>query len=216
MAKKTSRSFKLVLASGSPRRAELLKQLGLDFTILLPEIDETPLRGEGPRQLVRRLSREKALSLEARARSEYSHPIILISADTIVVAPDGKTILGKPTSAQHAKKMLRMLSGKIHTVYTGYTIRVLQELNQSDQLTRVIQSKVKILDLSADLIESYLKTGEPFDKAGSYGAQGVGASFIERIHGSYTNVVGLPISQLSVDLEALTGMKRLQWKMRLR
>ncbi|NBU21995.1 septum formation protein Maf [bacterium] len=214
MRSKKNFSFKLVLASGSPRRAELLKQLGLDFSILLPEIDETPLPGEGPRQLVRRLSREKAQSLEQRARKEYSHPIVLISADTIVVAPNGKTILGKPTSEQHARTMLKMLSGKTHTVFTGYTIQILQDRDQAKRLTRVIQSKVKILKLPSELIESYLKTGEPFDKAGSYGAQGIGASLIEKIHGSFTNVVGLPVSHLSVDLEEMTGMKRLQWKMR--
>lgn len=211
MRQKKLSSLKFVLASGSPRRADLLKQIGLEFHILLPEIDETPLRGEGPRQLVRRLSLQKAQALVQRALDLYQGPLVLISADTIVVAPNGKTILGKPSSEAHARKMLRSLSGKTHTVFTGYTLHLVEGGGQTRTLTRVIQSKVKILPLSRNLIESYLKTGEPFDKAGSYGAQGVGSSLIEKINGSYTNVVGLPIAHLSIDLEEMTGVARLQW-----
>ena len=211
MRSKKLSQYKLILASGSPRRADLLKQMGLEFSILLPEIDETPLRGEGPRQLVRRLSRQKAQSLEEKVRAQHQGPIALISADTIVVAPNGKTILGKPTSEKHARQMLQSLSGRVHTVFTGYSIYLVLDDSQKKLLTRVVQSKVKILPLSRDLIDRYLKTGEPFDKAGSYGAQGIGAAFIEKIQGSFTNVVGLPISHLSVDLEEMTGLKRLEW-----
>lgn len=192
-----------VLASSSPRRIEFMKLAGLSVQIQSPDIDETPKRGESPKALVARLAREKALSVANRGfQGGASEVQLVIAADTIVVSPNGKKILGKPADETDARKMLASLSGKKHSVFTSYcVVPVKRNGSVGKPLVRVVGSKVKMRKLTARDIDRYIKTGEPMDKAGSYGAQGKGMVLIEGIQGSYTNVVGLPMCQLLADLE---------------
>jgi len=204
----------VVLASTSPRRINLLKQIGLEIEVQAPGVDEDSLPGEKPIALVSRLAREKAASV---AKGINSTPSYVIAADTIVVAPDGKTILGKPSSTAHAQKMLKMLAGKTHTVFTGYCIypvinpKKLSKVKKHQPLVRTVRSRVTMRTLSSKDISLYVQSGEPLDKAGSYAAQGMGMALIERIHGSYTNVVGLPLCQLAKDLEETFGFTLFKW-----
>lgn len=206
----------VILASTSPRRIELLKQMGLEIEIQPPGVDEDALPGEKPAALVSRLAREKAASVAARMSQL---PCYVIAADTIVVAPDGKTILGKPTNAAHARKMLKLLAGKTHTVFTGYCIFPVTSSKKPSlrskkaiPLVRAIRSQVTMRTLTAKDIAHYVQSGEPMDKAGSYAAQGLGMALIERIDGSYSNVVGLPLCQLAQDLEETFGFTLFKWK----
>jgi septum formation protein len=189
----------IILASTSPRRIELMAQAGHSVDVQRPEADETPKRGEKPRALVRRLSRAKAASIAERLRGPKA--ALVIAADTIVVSPDGRRILGKPESLHDAERMLALLSGRSHTVLTGYCIWQARPGKPPHVFVRVVSSKVKMRKLSKGQIRFYVKTGEPMDKAGSYAAQGRGMALVEKINGSYTNVVGLPMSQLLADLE---------------
>ncbi len=190
---------KWILASSSPRRIELLRTVGLDPTVIKPEVDETEIPGEAPARMVSRLSREKALAVAGTQPRRGT--CIVIAADTTVVAPDGKTILGKPLNAKDARRMLTWLAGKEHTVLTSYTLWIGRTRGEPKLLTRVVRTRVKMRRLSAKRIAAFVQSGEPMDKAGAYAAQGFGMGFIESIRGSYTNVVGLPISQLLQDLE---------------
>jgi septum formation protein len=203
---------RIILASSSPRRIELLKQLGLKFESKSPDVDETPLRGEKPAALVARLASAKA---EAVDEALSPGPRLVIAADTIVVAPGGKKVLGKPRTRAEAGRMLRTIAGKTHTVLTGYCLlgthaRAGDGYQQS--VIRVVRSLVKIRKLSRAEIAAYLATGESMDKAGAYAAQGHGAALIEEIRGSYTNVVGLPVAQLARDLEVGFGVPLFGWK----
>lgn len=169
----------LILASASPRRAELLRQLGLRFQVQPADIDETIGTNESPDDYVRRLAVEKA-----EAISLVSEGVVL-GADTVVVHRN--QILGKPHNRQGAREMLRALSGSWHEVYTG-TALVTDATRSS-----VTRTKVKFKAISDREVERYLETEEPFDKAGAYGIQGIGSLFVERIEGSYSNVMGLPL-----------------------
>lgn len=189
-----------ILASTSPRRIQLLEQIGIRARVQAPEADETPRRGEAPKKLVGRLALEKAKSVATTIVLNGSRPII-IAADTIVVTPDGKSILGKPQDAREAARMLKLLAGREHRVFTGYCIIEVKPQGKIKALVRVVESKVKMRRLTAAQIQSYISTGEPMDKAGSYAAQGIGMALIEGIRGSYANVVGLPVAQLAMDLE---------------
>jgi septum formation protein len=193
--------MRIILASTSPRRIELMKQVGLTCEVISPTADETPHRGEKPTALVGRLAREKARSVA----SDIVGDSIIVAADTIVVDPSGRKILGKPTSVADARKMLGMLAGRKHTVLTGYCIWETGE--NSYVKVRVVKSTVVMRKLSRVQIEAYVASGEPMDKAGSYAAQGLGMALIEKINGSYANVVGLPVSQLWMDLESHFGLK---------
>ena len=196
---------RIVLASSSPRRIELLTRLQLNPLVHSPDVDEKPLKGESPAALVRRLSRLKAEAVALKLAAELPHALV-IAADTIVVSPDGKRILGKPDSPADAARMLKQIAGRKHTVLTAYTILRQggsAQPRRAAHLTRVVRSSVWIRKLTNETIRAYVATGEPLDKAGSYAAQGIGMSFIERISGSYTNVVGLPASQLISDLEGV-------------
>jgi septum formation protein len=193
--------MRIILASTSPRRIELMKQVGLACEVISPDADETPRCGEKPAALVARLARAKAESVSRGIDSDS----IIIAADTIVVDPSGKKILGKPTSVADAQKTLKMLAGRKHTVLTGYCIW--ETGTNAFVKVRVIRSDVTMRKLSRAQIEAYVASGEPMDKAGSYAAQGLGMALIEKISGSYANVVGLPVSQLWVDLETHFGMK---------
>jgi septum formation protein len=174
----------LILASASPRRAELLRAAGLDFTVVPVEIDERPLEGEAPPIYVERLAREKA---QAAMRHESSSSVIL-AADTTVVL-DG-VLLGKPADALEASDMLSRLSGRTHEVITGVAVAA----PKRPMIAAVETTRVRFVDLAPEDIAWYVASGEPFGKAGGYGIQGRASRFIDRIEGSYSNVVGLPIS----------------------
>lgn len=171
----------LVLASASPRRTELLRAAGIGFTIEVANVDESLLPGEAPRAYVERLARAKA---EASAHAGT----LTLGADTTVVI-DGE-ILGKPADAEDAKRMLRALSNRWHEVWTGVALvdAATQRVWTSAEVTRV-----KFAELSEAEIDWYVASGEPMDKAGAYGIQDRASRFVERIEGSYTNVVGLPV-----------------------
>ncbi len=190
----------LVLASSSPRRIAFLKDMGWSFHTLVPDLSEVVYPGESARHLVKRLAEEKARAVAPESLIKWG-PAWLVSADTVVVAPDGKTILGKPKNQKQAKWMLEQLSGATHTVYTGFAVVPnLPVLGQAS--IQVVKTRVTLRDLAPSLIQQYIRTGEPMDKAGAYGAQGLGAILIEKVQGSYTNVVGLPLKELGEALEA--------------
>ncbi len=214
---------RLILASTSPRRIELLRLAGLDPEVIAPNTDEIEIPGESPAKMVMRLAQEKAEASAFKAMTHtapkilHKQGLLIIAADTTVVAPGTKKevpqTLGKPINKADAARMLRLLSGKAHTVLTGYCILKLTPsgkkpgLLESHVMGRVVQSTVKIRKLTAREITHYIATGEPMDKAGSYAAQGLGMALIEEIQGSYTNVVGLPVCQVLQDLES-----RFKWK----
>ena len=179
----------LILASASPRRRELLAHLGLPFTIQAADIDETPLPDEDPRFYTERLAREKA-----EAIAQHHPEATILAADTTVVLPfEGKDglILGKPTGPEDARRMLQLLQGRTHQVITGVA------LHSNDQTTvESEQTTVTFVQMSTETINKYVATGEPLDKAGAYGIQGIAAQFIPRIEGDYSNVVGLPLARV--------------------
>ena len=187
-----------------------MKQVLLPVRVIAPEADETPHRGESPKQLVQRLSLAKALSARTIALKKINQGLI-VAADTIVVSPQGKKVLGKPSSALEARKMLRLLSGRTHSVLTGYCILDLSVKRSNAPWVQVVESRVKMRKLSEQAIIDYIATGEPMDKAGSYGAQGIGGALIEKIEGSYTNVVGLPMTEILKDFESQFKIKLLSW-----
>lgn len=176
----------IILASQSPRRKELLERMGIrSFKTISPDIDERAFDGLSPAELVETLSREKSRAVAERAGDED----IIIAADT-VVALDG-AILGKPEDETDAFKMLTLLSGVRHQVYTGVTVRRGGECVTEHEVT-----DVSFRELSEEEIERYISTGEPMDKAGAYGIQGYGALLVEGISGDYYNVMGLPVCRL--------------------
>ena len=181
----------LILASSSPRRAELLRAAGIVFTVRAADIDETIGPNEPPRDYVARLSREKA-------RAVVRGDELALGADTTVVI-NGE-IIGKPADAEEAGRMLRALSGQWHEVLTGVT------LARADRIVSAVSStRVKFAELSDAEIKLYVSTGEPMDKAGAYAIQGRASLFVERIEGSYSNVVGLPV-QLTYQLARRMGV----------
>ena len=179
-------SVRFVLASSSPRRRELLGSIGADFDVIPSNIPEERGEGETPEEYVARLSREKAHAIAAKHPDRW-----IIAADTTVALDD--LVLEKPIDAEDAKRMLKRIAGKTHVVYTGVT---LARDNPHYIDTHVATSEVRMLPLTARDIDWYVATREPLDKAGAYAAQGVGGMFIDSIHGSYTNVVGLPLALL--------------------
>lgn len=190
MTKNENRA-KLVLASSSPRREEILKQLKLKFTIVPGKIDESKFTETNPEKLVKTLALEKAKSV-----SNLVEDALIIAADTVVVCED--EILGKPEDSEEAKEQLKLLSGKEHQVMTGIAVLSSEtgEVYVENNITLV-----KMLNMSDEKIDKYISTGEPLDKAGSYGIQGFGGLFVEGIKGSYYSVVGLPIHQLAEILD---------------
>jgi septum formation protein len=182
--------MKLILASASPRRAEILRNSGIQFEIRKTDVDESRLAGELPGDYVRRLALAKALS----AATEYRDPVdetLILGADTVVVVD--ADILGKPASQDDARSMLRRLSGRIHEVHTGLAL-----LRKPGAEQRVVEeiTRVHFAPLTDREIEDYIATGEPFDKAGAYGIQGIGGRYVTRIEGCYFNVMGLPLARL--------------------
>ena len=177
----------IILASGSPRRKELLETMGIrSFTVLKPEFDEGAVTAPDPGALVEALSRGKAAAAAAQTGPE---PLI-IAADTVVALADA--VLGKPADESDAFRMLSALSGRRHKVYTGVTVR------QGDRvLTGHEVTEVAFRPLTEAEIRAYIRTGEPMDKAGAYGIQGMGALLVEKINGDFFNVMGLPVLRLS-------------------
>jgi len=174
-------STRLILASASPRRARILESLGLSFKIRPADLDESLLPGEGPRAAVRRLARQKAM-VSPRGPGDC-----VIAADTVVVL--GSRILNKPGDAAEARRMLRSLSGRAHTVMTGVSVAWGSQVATIVDLTEVRFRKMDEREIAA-----YVRTGEPMDKAGAYHVEGGGAAFIESIHGSPSNVAGLSVT----------------------
>ena len=185
----------LVLGSASPRRAALLRQVGLDFSVCPSDVPEVAAAGETATDLARRLAREKGTAV-ARSRTDAW----VLSADTIVVV-DG-AVLGKPADAAEAGQMLRRLSDRAHEVFTAVALTAPGGEPAGEVLVR---SRVEFRPLSAAEIDAYVATDEPFDKAGAYAIQGGAAHFVRRVDGSYTNVVGLPIDETR-DLLARAGL----------
>jgi len=180
---------KLVLASGSPRRLHLLQQAGVSPEFLSPvDADETPKKGEVPRSLAKRLAREKAeLALENVNRSDDMKGSIILAADTVVGM--GRRVLPKAEMLDEASNSLRLLSGRNHRVYTGITL-----VSASGSMKhRLVETRVRFKRLSRDEMEAYLASGEWRGKAGGYAIQGIAGSFVVKLIGSYTNVVGLPL-----------------------
>lgn len=186
--------MKLILASSSPRRAEILRDAGLAFQVISSGVDETPAAGESPQELVLRLAETKADLVAWRAVG----PAIIIAADTIV-ALDGR-ILSKPHMADQARSMLEQLSGRTHAVHTGLA---LIRLPDGERRSAVETTMVTFARLGPEDIAGYLASGEPFDKAGAYAIQGRAGRFIPRIEGCYYNVVGLPLARLCQLLREL-------------
>lgn len=178
--------MRLVLASGSPRRAQVLSQLGVDFVQVSPEVDETQLPGESPSDYVERLARAKALAVVDRDS-------LVVGADTVVV--DQSQVLGKPAHPDQARAMLRRLQGSSHEVVTGLAVAVVSDRVEIRSL--VDRTSVRMLPMTELEVAEYVDTGEPMDKAGAYALQGRAARFISAVEGSPYTVIGLPVHLLS-------------------
>jgi septum formation protein len=185
-----------ILASISPRRQELLRSVGLKFKIIPAHVNEEYLEGETPREHVRRLSQNKAMTIAQKNPDAW-----VLGADTIVVIDS--LILGKPKNKKQAREMLTRLSDREHKVFTGFTIA-----HDATKVykTKVIKSSVLFKKISPKEMEWYVSCDEPYDKAGGYAVQGKGASFIKSIRGSYTNVIGLPLCEVMEELKNLKAL----------
>jgi septum formation protein len=184
---------RLILASKSPRRYELLMQMGLDFEVIPSKVFEDFIQAEFPRDHVIRLAEAKAREVAAKFPDRW-----VVAADTIVCI--NGSVLGKPKGREEAVEMLRRLSGQEHRVLTGFSVCHLEK-GRSDK--EAVQTAVRMKPLTPAEMEWYVQTGEPFDKAGGYAIQGIGSFMIESIQGSYTNVVGLPLCELVQMLNRL-------------
>lgn len=203
--KGVSMKYRIVLASGSPRRKEILSQIGASYDVMVSDCDERTDVTE-PAELVRELSNRKAYAVA----KDLTGPVIVLGADT-VVAYRG-TILGKPKDREDAKRMITMLSGNIHQVYTGVSLIIKEATGESRVLTFAECSEVEVNAMTERQIEAYLDTNEGNDKAGSYAVQGIFAAHIKGIKGDYFNIVGLPVAgiyqrlyEMGIDLK--TGEK---------
>jgi len=186
-----------ILASASPRRRELLGALISDFEIIPSDIDEKPLDGESPEAHVLRLSSEKALEVSRENPGRW-----ILGADTVVII-DGK-ILGKPDTPGEAERMLGMLSGRTHRVITGFAI---MKGDEGVTVNDTVESSVIFKDISRDEMDWYIRTSEPYDKAGGYAVQGKASFFIKEIRGSYTNVIGLPLCEVVTALKEAGALR---------
>ena len=186
--------MRLILASGSPRRAEILQSVGLPFIVLSSAVDETPIPGETAQEMVRRLAAAKAELVAQRAIG----PAIIVAADTVVTLDN--TIFGKPRTTEDARQMLEKLAGRTHSVITGVALIRLPDVERREfhEITHV-----QFGPLDDEEITRYLASGEPFDKAGAYAIQGRAGRYITRIEGCYYNVVGLPLARLCAALADL-------------
>ena len=231
----------IILASGSPRRRELLSRAQLEFTVINVDIDETPYQDESPKDYIIRMVAAKAEaataqldsqlniqlnSLDDQSSNSYqsliSQPIILLTSDTIGVLPDGKTVLVKPNNREDAYHMWQQMSDSTHEVWTAVQAtklsfqpkhphqsdneQTLQVINQQQIIER---TEVTFVALTKEMMSEYWDSGEPADKAGGYGIQGLGAAWVSRINGSYTNVVGLPLAQTLALIKDMSNTARL-------
>lgn len=191
---------RLILASGSPRRKELLEQVGATFEIL-PAKGEEVITSSSPAQVVMELSAQKAEEVAGRYQEELGKndavSTVILGADTVVAYENN--ILGKPKDKEDAVKMLQMLSGNTHSVYTGVTL-VLCKNGKQEKQSFFAETKVTMYSMTEEQIRAYVETGEPMDKAGAYGIQGKGAVLVEKIVGDYNNVVGLPVALVFQNL----------------
>ena len=221
----------IILASGSPRRRELLERAQLDFSILSVDIDETQYDNESPKAYIERMVVTKA-EAAIQKLNEASHAnkdnlaeqLIILTSDTIGVLPDGKTVLVKPVDREHAYSMWQQMSDSVHEVWTAVQathVQLLPTTSEHDTSTHNIsmqkpafqiikqqqiteRTEVRFIPLTVQMMSDYWDSGEPADKAGGYGIQGLGAAWVSRINGSYTNVVGLPLSQTLALIKKLT------------
>jgi septum formation protein len=190
---------KIILASGSPRRQLFLAGLGLDFAVVIADVDETGRTGETPPAFVRRLALAKAAAVAV------AHPEAwVIGADTVVVLAGA--ILGKPADPDDALAMLTRLAGRTHEVWTGFAVM----RDEAVAIAREVRTEVTFVTAAAAVLAAYVATGEPLDKAGAYGIQGRGGVLVERIDGSHSNVVGLPMAELVEELLGLGAIVPLQ------
>ncbi len=187
----------IILASASPRRVELLASAGIEFEVHAGDVPEDVLPGEAPEDHVVRLAREKALNVAGKVAGRF-----FIGADTVVVC-DGE-IMGKPKDSADAERMLWKLSGIPHEVITGFAV---YDRERDDALSGAVTTKVFFKQLRDEEIHAYIATGCPFDKAGAYAIQGGAAHMVERIDGSYTNVVGLPLCEVVEALRRIGAME---------
>ncbi len=189
---------RIVLASSSPRRKELLQSVGIEFEVIEPRSDESLIGKENPEEYILRLSTEKALSVSKNLNDD----VLVVGADTIVLV--NNEILGKPEDEEDAEVMLHKLSGKAHHVLTAFSIiKAQHEILHK----HVVGTEVVVKTLEPDEIQGYIKTGESMDKAGAYGIQGIGAFMVKEIKGSYTNVVGLPLVEVLEALKKLGALR---------
>lgn len=198
--------YQLILGSQSPRRRELLRQLGLDFTVRTADLDESVYETDDPIRTVCATCEAKARAVAASLRREpvNGQPAdgcrqLVLTSDTIVVL-DG-VIMGKPHSPEQAEAMLTALSGKRHSVFTAFTLLPVDPEGPGQPETEYVETRVRFRPLSRREILAYIATGEPMDKAGAYGIQGMGACFVEGIEGDYFTVMGLPLCRLSQRLK---------------
>ena len=180
----------VILASASPRRRSLLQELGLNFEVIESQVKEKPMPGETPREFVLRAARDKAGAVAAGNNEAW-----VLGADTVVVCDN--MILGKPRDAGHAAEILQTLSGRSHLVHTGFC---LQNGKEGVSVSQVVTTEVLFSPFSKEIAAAYVATGEPLDKAGAYGIQGCGGFLVEKINGSYSNVVGLPLAEVVEEL----------------
>lgn len=176
--------LKIILASSSPRRKMLLEQLGLEFEIVVSDVEEKVEAGLTPEEVAKSLAYQKAMSVADPLKGNY----LVLGLDTIVVIEN--EILGKPGNESEIYEMLRKLSGKTHQVLTGICV---VNILEGSHLIECDISNIKFREISDEEIKAYIKSGEPFDKAGSYAIQGLGGVFVEKITGSYSGIVGLPV-----------------------
>ncbi len=196
--KSISKEYPLILASSSPRRRELLLNLRIPFKVIPSRVDEKFDGTEDFREFAMSMAKEKAMEVYDRLKDGW-----ILGADTIVIV-DGR-LFGKPKDYDDAKHMLKFLSGREHTVITGFCI-----IDPGGDLSYIeaVESRVRIRELSEEEIDAYLETGEPFDKAGAYAVQGIGSFMIKSINGSYTNVVGLPVCEVIFALKRLGALRK--------
>ena len=193
----------VILASGSPRRKELLTQAGIAFEVITSDADETPTKTV-PAEIVMELSKRKGEDvyerLEREGRIDKTGETLIISADTLVFFKDER--LGKPKDKDDAFRMIKELSGDVHDVITGVTLTYVNQ-GQKKQVRFFEKTEVSVYDLNDEEIEAYIVTGEPMDKAGAYAIQGFFGKYIKGINGEYANVVGLPIARLYHEIKKL-------------
>ena len=180
----------LILASASPRRKTLLQDLGLEFEIIEAQVEEQPRAGEKPEEFVRRTACDKTGAVAREKAASW-----VLGADTVVVHEN--RVLGKPEDAAQALSVLQSLAGQNHVVHTGFC---LENVKEQVSVSRVVTTEVSFFPFSEEIAAAYVATGEPLDKAGAYGIQGCGGFLVERIHGSYSNVVGLPLAEVIREL----------------